>query len=90
MILENNDAAPRKKMVALALAEAGRLERLADDLQDLSKLDDLLVRTPTTLVDVARLLIRHADPDVWLERHGVIVKHGHGACRVGARSMLSR
>lgn len=76
MILENNDAALRKKMVELALAEAGRLERLADDMQDLSKLDDLLVRTPTTLVDVARLLIRHADPDVWLERHGVTVRHG--------------
>ncbi len=78
MILENNDVAPRKNMVALALAEAGRLERLADDLQDLSKLDDLLVRTPTTLVDVARLLIRHADPGVWLERHGVTVRHGPG------------
>ena len=78
MILENNDAAPRKKMAALALAEAGRLERLADDLQDLSRLDDLLVRTPTTLVDVASLLIRHADPDVWLERHGVTVRHGPG------------
>ncbi|MCE2521112.1 MAG: sensor N-terminal transmembrane domain-containing protein [Alphaproteobacteria bacterium] len=78
MILENNEAALKKKMVALALAEAGRLERLADDMQDLSKLDDLLVRTPTTLVDVARLLTMHADPDVWLERHGVTVRHGPG------------
>ena len=76
MILGNNDAAPKQKMVELALAEAGRLERLSDDMLDLSKLDDLLVRTPTTLVDVARLLARHADPDVWLERHGVTVRHG--------------
>ena len=78
MVLRNNDAVLRKKMIALALAEAGRLERLADDMQDLSKLDDLLVRTPTTLVDVSRLLARHADPDVWLERHGVTVRHGPG------------
>ncbi len=78
MILGNNDAAAKEKMVALALAEAGRLERLADDMQDLSRLDDLLVRTPTTLVDVARLLNLHADPDVWLERHGVTVRHGPG------------
>ncbi len=76
MILGNNDAAPKQKMVELALAEAGRLERLSDDMLDLSKLDDLLVRTPTTLVDVARLLTRHADPDVWLERHDVTVRHG--------------
>ncbi len=81
MILGNNDAAPKEKMVELALAEAGRLERLSDDMLDLSKLDDLLVRTPTTLVDVARLLARHADPDVWLERHGVIVRHGPGLAR---------
>ena len=81
MILGNNDAAPKEKMVELALAEAGRLERLSDDMLDLSKLDDLLVRTPTTLVDVARLLARHADPDVWLERHGVTVRHGPGLAR---------
>ncbi len=78
MILGNNDRAPKEKMVELALAEAGRLERLSDEMLDLSKLDDLLVRTPTTLVDVACLLTRHANPDVWLERHGVTVRHGSG------------
>ncbi len=78
MHLGKSDATNRKGMFDLALEEAGRLERLADDMQDLSKLDDLLLRTPTTIVDLADLLRKYADPDIGKEKHGVTLRHGPG------------
>lgn len=78
MYLGKSDATNRKDMFELALEEAGRLERLADDMQDLSKLDDLLLRTPTTIIDLADLLRKHADPDLWKENHGVMLRCGPG------------
>ncbi len=78
MYLGKIDATNRKAMFDLALEETGRLERLADDMQVLSKLDDLILRTPTTIVDFADLLRKHADPDIWKAKHRVTLRHGPG------------
>ncbi len=78
MVLGRSGPADGEAMFNLAMDESGRIERLADELANLSDLEDMLVRTPTTSVDLAGLVRMYADPDAWNAGSGVTVKHGPG------------
>lgn len=78
MNLRMSEATDREEMFEAAMEGVNRVQRLADEMQDLSNLDDVLLRTPTDIVDSREVLKEHGRRAVTSADRGLTVALGPG------------